>query len=116
MNEAKANKTIDSLMKRTRAGSIQWERVDRQTLRSPFVEDAVDITDVNCVNSFHCEFKEGAIYVLSDDFSSTVFVQPRKDSALTSLPATSGKISQLKNVIKDDIDSIDAFLDELNEN
>lgn len=116
MNETKANKTIDSLLKRTKAGSIQWERVGPQTLRSPFVEDAVDITDINYINSFQCEFKEGAIYVLSDDFTSSVFIQPRKNAALTSLPATSGKISQLKNVIKDDIDSIDDFLDELNGN
>lgn len=115
MNESKVNKTIESLVKRTRSGSIQWERVNSQSLRNPFVQDVVDTTEVDFVNSFRCEFKDGSIYVLSDFFSSTVFIQPRKDAALTALPVEKGKISQLKNIIKDDIDSVDDFLDELNE-
>lgn len=115
MNESKVNKTVESLVKRTRSGSIQWERVNSQSLRNPFIEDVVDTTEVDFVNSFRCEFKNGSIYVLSDDFSSLVFIQPRRDAALTALPAAKEKISQLKNVIKDDIDSVDDFLDELNE-
>lgn len=108
----KNQKILDSIIKKTKAQKMEWNRITYQDLMNPFLQSVVDCADLNRLDSFKCAYKDGFIYLLCD-IMYYLFIQPGPHKALTQLDIPQSKIAQLRNIIRDNIDNIDSFVDSL---
>ena len=108
MNQETANRTVDTLIRRTKNGEIQWKHPDEE---KKYQESMFP-------NALYCHFKTGYFYLepnLSEFVSLySLYAQPQKGGRRTKLPATDGKISRLVNAIQDQDSELEQFLDDFN--
>ena len=108
------DKTLETLIKKTKSRKLKWTRLSNDDLSNIYLNDAVNIENIDMVQSFKCPFKGGFIYLIFD-LQPNLFIQPHADAILTRLTIPSIKLLPLKNAISDKVDDISDFLSELND-
>lgn len=111
MTNEKTQKTIAKVIKQTKDGKLNWKRLSPNDFNI-FLDDVVDCEYVNYIESFKCTYGDGFIYLIYE-LTYILFIQPGVDKTLTPLDVPQSKLAQLRNIIRDNIDNIDSFVDSL---
>lgn len=118
MND-KMDKVIDNVIKKTKKGELEWERIDKTYFnRNPFYRNHIyenDIT-VDGINNYMAEYNNGYLFFTKDsDFSSgELAIQPHAKADLTVIEMGMGpQIRALEAIIREELDNPDDFIDSL---
>lgn len=118
MND-KLEKAVDAVIDKTENGKIAWERVDVELYKkNAFYRKYVSNSDmiVDGVNNYIAPYKDGYIYFTNqvDDGYREIAIQPNKNADITVLSTgRSSKLTILEEVIKNELDNPDDFIDSL---
>lgn len=117
MND-KLEKAVDAIVNKTESGKIEWKRMDDFNSQNPFYRKYLsdNYMAFDKVNNYMAPYNEGYIFFTNqtDEGYREVAVQPKEDSDITVLSTgRSEKLKTLEEVIKNELDNPDDFINSL---
>lgn len=118
MND-KLEKVVDAVIDKTEKGKIAWERADINLYNeNAFYHKYIsnNYMTIDGVNNYVAPYKDGYIYFTNqvDDGYREIAIQPNKNADITVLSTgRSSKLVTLEEVIKNELDNPDDFIDSL---
>ncbi|MBQ9928968.1 MAG: hypothetical protein IJO65_13480 [Lachnospiraceae bacterium] len=115
----KLEKAVDAIIQKTEEGKIEWERTDAEMLRkNPFYYNYISNNDmaVDPVNNYVAPYKDGYIYFTNqvEDGYREIAIQPKVNADITVLSTgRSTKLRTLEEIIKNELDNPDDFIESL---
>lgn len=115
----KLEKAVDAIIDKTESGLISWERIDsnlynKNAFYKKYISDNYMALDV--VNNYVASYNDGYIYFsnqISDNYRE-IAIQPNKNADITVLSTgRSSKLKTLEELIKNELDNPDEFIDSL---
>lgn len=115
----KLEKAVDAILKKTEENKIQWERTGEGLLKkNPFYYKYIDenCMSVDGVNNYMAPYNNGYIYFTNQitDGYREIAIQPNENADITVLSTgRSEKLKTLEEVIKNELDNPDDFINSL---
>lgn len=114
---ARFEKIIDGIIQKTDREVIEWNRISSSELKNnQFLHEYIvdDCFGFNGLGSFSADYEGGKIFVIDDDGTTEILVQPGTEKALTSITINdTKKMGELKNRIINQVDNPEDFLKKL---
>lgn len=113
----KLEKAVEAIVAKTEDGKIQWERKNEEVYRkNPFYRKYVSehFITLDGISDYVAPYKEGYIYLSNQSGYREIAIQPNDNADITVLSAEpGGKLKRLEDVIKNNLDNPDDFIDSL---
>lgn len=117
MND-KLDKAVDAITKKTESGVIEWKRMENFNEQNPFYQKycSDNYMSFDHVNNYMASYKDGYIYFTNqvDENYREIAIQPNENADITVLATGhSSKLKTLEEVIKNELDNPDDFINSL---
>lgn len=117
MND-KLEKAVDAIMRKTESGTIEWKRMEDYSTQNPFYKKYLldNYMTFDMVNNYMAPYNDGYIYFTNqtDEEYREIAIQPNENSNITVLSTgRSQKLKTLEEIIKNELDNPDDFINSL---
>lgn len=114
----KLEKVVDAIIKKTESGEIEWERMDDYNSQNPFYRNYIsdNCMSFDSMNNYIASYNNGYIFFTnqSDAGYREIAIQPKENADITVLSTgRSQKLKTLEEVIKNELDNPDDFINSL---
>lgn len=114
----KLEKAVDAIMHKTESGTIAWKRMDDLNSQNPFYKKYLSDNYMmfDRVNNYMAPYNNGYIFFTNqtDDGYREIAIQPNENADITVLSTgRSQKLKSLEEVIKNELDNPDDFINSL---
>lgn len=117
MND-KLEQAVDAIISKTESGTIEWERMAEYKSQNPFYKRYLsdNFMTFDGVNNYMASYNDGYIFFTNqtDDGYREIAIQPHENADITVLSTgRSSKLKTLEEVIKNELDNPDDFINSL---
>ncbi len=114
----KLEKVVEAIINKTESGEIEWERMDDYNSQNPFFKNYISNNCMmfDAVNNYMASYNDGYIYFTNqtDESYREIAIQPNKNADITVLSTgRSENLKMLEEVIKNELDNPDDFINSL---